>query len=263
MRKLVIAGAFALGLLRLNDASACTCRGAELDIIGPSHIDDAPLNARIRIEVPSRGTQFQAKSAVVRVSDTGAVADVTERDWKDGSVIFVELTPTKPLATGTRYEVAFIDPDPKAYPKTTVLSTFKTGTAVDTTPPKLDAVGSAVAKGDPRASGSSCGVQGPWIVVSGIVASDPGRPQAKLMFGIWSADATGNLDTSKPPATLVEKWDDSVYIGKRSLCDTHDFPIPMNAPSMTIAIAAVDEAGNMSTPRRLPKISLAGIGAHP
>jgi hypothetical protein len=199
----------------------------------------------------------------VRVSDTGVKVDVTERDWKDGSTIFVELTPTKPLAAGTRYEVAFIDPDPNAYPNTSVLSTFKTGTAADTTAPKLDAVGGAIAKGDAHAASSMCGIPGPWIEVSGIVASDPGRPNAKLRFAIWAGDAAGNVDTSKPPSALYARWDAVLVIGKRSLCDPHDFPIPGQAPSMTIAIAAVDEAGNTSAPRKLPKIALAGIGGHP
>jgi hypothetical protein len=265
MRKcgFVVAGALGLGLLRWSDAAACSCLGAQLEIIGPDRVDDAPLNTRVRFEAPANGAPVSAKNAVLRVSDTGVRAEITERDWKDGSTIFVELTPTKPLAASTRYEVAFIDPDPNAYPNTTVLSTFKTGNAADTTPPKLDAVGAAVAKGDARAHSSMCGIPGPWVEVSGIVASDPGRPNAKLRFGIWTGDAAGNVDTSKPPAALYAKWEATLTIGKRSLCDPHDFPIPMNAPSMTIAIAAVDEAGNMSAPRKLPKIALAGVGAHP
>lgn len=261
-RGLAAVAALGLGLLRTSDTSACTCLGPQLTIVGPDRVDDAALNVRVRFEVPSRGTPFGAKSAVLRVSDTGAAADVSERDWRDGSNLYVELTPTTSLQPSTRYEVAFVDPDPKAYPKVTVLGTFKTGTATDTTAPVLDAVGAAVAKGS-GAFSTTCSVRGPWIAVSGLAAHDPGRPNAKLKYGIWVADAAGHLDTSKPPATLLDPWDDSVYLGRRSLCDPHDFPISMTAPSMTIAIAAVDESGNTSPPRRLPKISLVGVGAHP
>ena len=260
-RGLPIVGAIALGLLQPSDASACSCMAPQIAIVGPDRVSDAPLNTRVRFVVPVQTAP--AATAVVRVSDTSARADVTERRWVDGTQIFVELTPAKPLGPDTRYEVALVSSDPSAYPSTTVLGTFKTGTSADTTPPKLDSVGAAVAKGNLRAGGGDCTIQGPWIEVANVSASDPGRPAARLMYGVWAADAAGNLDTTKPPAALVSKYLDTLTVGKRSLCDPHDFPISMSAPSMTIAIAAVDEAGNMSPPRRLPKISLTGIGAHP
>lgn len=260
-RGLVIVGTIGIGLLAPSDGAACSCGPPQVRVLGPDRVNDAPLNARIRFEVPP--PRPTPGAAIVRDSETGAKADVTERQWQEGSLFFVELTPSKPLAADTRYEVVFVSSEPNAYPSTTVLSTFKTGTAADTTPPKLDTVGAAIAKDNAQANGGDCSVRGPWIEIANVTASDPGRPNAQLMFGIWAADASGHLDTTKPPDALVAARRNIVTLGKRSLCDPHDFPIPPATPTMTIAIAAVDESGNMSPPRRLPKISLAGIGAHP
>ena len=44
-------------------------------------------------------------------------------------------------------------------------TTPKTGTAADTTAPKLDAVGNAAARGNVRAGGGDCSIHGPWIEV--------------------------------------------------------------------------------------------------
>lgn len=265
-RSLVLGGAIGLGLMELHDARACSCRGPQSAIVGPDRVDDAALNSRIRLVAPNNtyGNPPPARpSALLRVSDSGAKADVTERGWVDGTQFFIELTPTKPLAANTRYEVAVVSGDPTAFPRTTVLSTFKTGTTSDTTPPALGSVGTPVAKGNAHAGGGDCSITGPWIEITPISAKDPGRPNAKLMYGVWAADAAGNLDTSKPPVALVTPYNDILTVGKRSLCDPHDFPIPAKAPSMQIAIAAIDESGNASPPKKLPKITLSGVGGHP
>lgn len=254
-RVLFLVTAGGLALVPRGDAGACSCIDPDLLFVGPDRSSEAPLNAHVRIEVPAPTTQ--PVDVVVRASATGQKVDVTERRIKDGSLSLLDLVPTKPLAPATRYEVATIDRDPTAYPRTIVVGSFRTGGAVDATPPKIDAVGSAIARGNSGPS-SMCGIRGPWLEVAGLRASDPGRADASLMFAVWTGDAAGNVDTTKAPAALVSAHGDLLTIGQSSLCDPHGFAIPQGATSITIAIAAVDEAGNQSAARRLPKIALGG-----
>lgn len=244
-----------LGVPRVLECAACSCMGPSAQIVGPDRVDDAALNARVRFEVPYGAS---TSDAVLRVHE-GPKVDTTSRTFVDGSLTFVELSPTKLLAPSTRYEVAVVDPS--KFPSTTVLGTFKTGTTSDTVAPKLDALGTAVARGNNVAGGGDCRIQGPWIEVGPVRVSDPGRPDAKLLFAVWAGDAAGNVDTSKPPTSFVVVHEGRITIGRRSLCDLHDFPIP-STPFASLAIAAVDESGNTSAIHRA-RVDLRGVGAHP
>jgi hypothetical protein len=239
-----------------EDASACSCIGPSERLVGPDRVDDAPLGVHVRFEVPLQASR--ANLAVLRTVG-GPKVDASLRTWPDGSLTFAELTPSKPLQPNTRYEIALVDP--AMYPSTTVLGTFATGTASDATPPKLLTIGTAVARGNVHAGGGDCSIHGPWIEVGPVQAEDPGRPTARLMFAVWLGDAAGNVDTTKAPTALVAEYKGTLTIGQRSLCDPHDFPIP-KTPFATLAIAAVDESGNTSSPRRV-RVDLRGVGTHP
>lgn len=234
------------------DARACSCVEPRDVLVGPSRIDDAPTNARIRVEVADAA---RAGSVVVRASGDAAAVETSRRTWPSGSLTFVELTPKKPLAPSTRYEIAIVDKN--KFPSTTVLGTFKTGTAADTTAPKLDAIGTAVAQGNARAGGGDCSIKGPWVDVGPFTVDDPGRPNAKLVYALWSGDANGNVDTSKPPSAMLLPHHKSLTIGQRSLCDPHGFDLP-KTPFGSFAIAAVDEAGNTSAPKRF-RVDFRGV----
>jgi hypothetical protein len=220
------------------------------------------LNVRVRLEVPAHltGRENSAELRIVSGGTPAAKVETSMRSWADGRLTYVELTPKSPLTAKTRYAVALTDP--KAYPSTVVLSSFTTGDAADTTAPKIDAFGSASAQGNIHAMGADCSIPGPWITISGLKSSDPGRSNAKLVYGIWLADSAAALDTSKPPTTLIEPYDDHVTVGRRSLCDPRDMKLPTTQFAY-LAIAAVDEAGNTSAIRKLPKIDLKGVGSHP
>jgi hypothetical protein len=256
-RGLVLVSATLLAGTRVEDAAACSCMGPHDIIVAPDRVDDASLNTRVRFEVPARTPS--ANGAVLRVTDGAGRVDATTRSWNDGGLTFVELTPAKPLQASTRYELAIVDAS--AYPSTTVIGTFSTGTKSDTVAPRLVSIGTATARGNAHAGGGDCSIQGPWIEVGPVQAEDPERPKAHLMFAVWLGDAAGRVDTTKPPAGLLEEHRGVVTIGRRSLCDPHDFPIP-HAPFATFALGAVDESGNMSAPRKL-RVDLRGVGAHP
>jgi hypothetical protein len=242
---LVVAGALALGLVRIEDARACSCMGPHDTFVGPAG-DDVPIGAVVRVAVPTRSSH--APAAVVVGEVGGSKVDAGVRSWPDGQLTVIELRPTARLKPTTRYEVAVVDP--KAYPSTRVFGTFQTGAGEDRTAPKLDAIGTAVAKVNAHPNGGSCGIAGPWIEIGPVHAEDPGRPNAQLMFAVWAADAAGHIDTAKPPQALVQPYQGTITLGRSSLCDPHDFPIP-KAPFLALAIAAIDESGNLSPARKL------------
>lgn len=237
-----------------HDAGACSCVGPQLVLVGPSQVDDAPLNTKVRVETPSGGYAGGGGNVVLRVHGGANVATTSRTLTPGGWLATVELTPNAPLAPSTQYEVAVVDPS--AHPSTTVLGAFKTGTAADTTAPRLDSVGNATVFRNPNAMGSACQVPGPWVQIDAVTAEDPGRPGARLLFGVWLGDAAGNVDPKKPPTGILSAHNHTLHLGQQSVCDPHSFPVP-KAGIMWVGIAALDEAGNASAMRKVK----ADIGA--
>lgn len=242
-----LAAVVLVAVLRVEDASACSCMAPQMALVTPGR-EDAPLGTKIRLQVPNNATP----TAVVRVG--GATVAATQRTWGLGGLTWLELTPTRPLAPSTTYEVAVVDA--AAFPSTTVLAAFTTGTASDTAAPKIATFGAAAARGGAHAGGGTCSIKGPWIEIPNVKAEDPGRPGAKLGFVLWSGDDQGHVDTSRPFEAFLTPYEGRLTIGQSSLCDPHEFFIP-KAPQFTFAVAAVDESGNQSPPRKL-RVSLAG-----
>lgn len=238
----VLAALLALTVLAgAPDARACSCSGPHVRFLTPDRLDDVPLNTRVRLEVPARVRAPSKGRRVLRVHGSTAEVQVTERSFSSGYMDVVELLPTAPLAPSTQYEMAVIDP--AEHPSTLVVGTFRTGTAADTAAPVVKNGGKAVAHRNVQFGGGSCSVQGPWIDVSALVAEDPSRPDAQILWGVWAGGPSGKIDPTKPPTVIVGTWRDIVTIGKRSLCDPHDFPLPA-AGVFAFGLAPLDEAGN-------------------
>ncbi|HEU4408253.1 MAG TPA: hypothetical protein VFS43_23525 [Polyangiaceae bacterium] len=238
-----------------REAGACSCMGPRLTLLSPERVDNAPVNARVRAEVPASRLPGSAANKLVLRAVGGAEVAVTMRTFAPGGrVEVVELVPRASLEPSTRYEVAFVDPE--QYPSTIVFGTFRTGGAADTTPPRLGRLGPASAHRSKRAGGGSCQIAGPWVVVEGVRADDPDRAGAQLSFGVWLGDASGGIDASKPPTTIVSASRRVLHVGRTSLCDPHDFPLPKAGP-IWLGIAALDEAGNASPLRRV-RVNMAG-----
>ena len=239
-----------------REAGACSCAGPQQALVGPDRVDDAPLNAKIRVDTPSMTRSSGSPlPLVLRVHGGKVIATTSRIITPGGSLSTVELSPSAPLLPGTQYEVAAEDPD--QVPTATVIGTFRTGGAADTTAPRLDAVGAATALKNPNPMGSACQIGGPWVTIEGVRAEDPGRPNAQLVYGLWLGDWTGAVDTKKPPTALLARGQDgTLHVGQTSLCDPRGFPFP-KAPLMWLGIAAIDEAGNTSAARRV-RVDLAG-----
>lgn len=236
-----------------REAGACSCAGPRLTLLSPERVDDAPLNAKVRVEVPANGSSGKITLRVVG----GAEVAVTMNRYKPGGWLeLVELVPKAPLGASTRYEVASVDLD--QYPSTVVFGTFRTGVSADTTAPRVERLGAAVAHRSRRSGGGSCQVAGPWVTIEGVRAVDPGRAEAQLAVGVWLGDAAGNVDASKPPTAIVSPFKGTLHVGRTSLCDPHDFPLPKGG-SAWLGVAALDEAGNASGLRKM-RVDLSGGG---
>ena len=138
--------------------------------------------------------------------------------------------------------------DPTAHPPTTVIATFKTASAADTTAPRLDSLGKQRTHLNTVFGGGDCSIQGPWISFTDFVASDD-RADAKLAFGVWAPSAAGVIDTTRPPDTLVFPYERTLSIGQTSLCDPRRFAF--SGSIVSFAIAAIDDAGNTSRAIRI------------
>lgn len=273
-RRLAVTGfvglvALSAGLVSTErEVGACSCMGPDTMLVAPERVDDAPLNARIRVEIPSPSLTLSALSAtsaatsaaaaggvVLRVHGRAATVATTARAIATGgSTTFVELTPSAPLEPSTQYEVATVDVT--QVPPSRVFGTFHTGHSLDTTAPRIDAMGPAVAFKNTNPMGSMCMVPGPWMTIEGVIAEDPGRRDAQLVFAVWLGDASGAIDTKKPPTALATAHAGRLDFGRTSLCDPHAFPFP-NSASASFGIAVMDEAGNTSAMRRM-RVDLAG-----
>jgi hypothetical protein len=231
----------------IREAGACSCVGPQSALLTPDRVDDAPLNTRVRVELASsKGGGRLVLRAVGSSADIPTAArTMTPGGWLE----IVELVPQKPLAPDTRHLVALVDR--AQHPTTTVIGTFKTGTSTDTSAPRIDAFGTATAhRNAGLVGGGSCSVPGPWVTIDTIRADDPGRRDAQIVFGVWLGDASGRVDATKPPTTILRSYDGGLNIGQMSLCDPRSFPLPSSRFAW-LGIAALDEAGNASALRKV------------
>jgi hypothetical protein len=225
-------------------ADACSCMGPTMAFRSPLG-DAVPRSAVVRVDVPTppAGAAQQAGALILR-EHGGARVATHESSVAGPEVTLYQIVPNDPLKVDTRYEIAVVDAT--KHPPTTVIGTFKTGTMIDNAPPRLDSLGAKYTHRNVHWGGGDCSIQGPWITLSGVVASDPGRADAQLAYGVWQADASGKLDTKRMPDAFVFPYQNVLTIGQSSLCDVHQFPF--SGPLVTLAVAAFDESGNASKP---------------
>ncbi|HEX4515885.1 MAG TPA: hypothetical protein VGH87_10345 [Polyangiaceae bacterium] len=242
-RKALFSLAIVMGALaRQGDVRACSCVGPHLAFLSPS-TSAAPTNARVRVMAPSTG--FVASQLVLRVHG-GAVIATTAKTYPEPIVTIVELVPNALLPASTRFEIA--STDPSAHPPTTVIGTFTTGTAADTTAPRLDSLGKQRTRLNANFGGGMCTIAGPWIELEDFVAHDD-RADAQLVFGVWAPNASGVIDTTRQPDAILFPYERHLAIGHTSLCDPRRFAF--SGSVVSLAVAAFDESGNMSRAIRL------------
>lgn len=222
-----------------QSAQACSCVQPRLAMI-TTDVSDAALNSHVRLEVPHGRGSYLLRAH--RGPDVPTKVLVLPGRWVD----MIDLEPLTKLRSETRYEVA-ID-DPTVHPRTTVVGTFKTGALVDTTPPVLTSLGKRqthlLGVGPQR---GMCSVAGPWVTFAGIVANDPGRPAAELLYAVWAVDRAGSSVFERPPLALLQAEKGEITLGQTSACDPRG--VPLTGTSAKWYIVAIDEAGNRSLPK--------------
>jgi len=231
-----------LGAMMEPHARACSCIGPHLSYLSPSGTA-AATNAHVRIMAPSNG--LQTSRFVLRVHN-GAVIPTTVKTYAEPRVTVVELVPNAALPASTRFEVASIDAS--EHPPTTVIGTFTTATTADTTAPRLDSLGRQRTRLNTVFGGGDCSIAGPWIDLDDFVAVED-HADAQLAFGVWSPSASGVIDTTKQPDVLLFPYEKHLSIGATNSCDPRRFTFAGSVA--TLAVAAIDESGNVSRPIRL------------
>lgn len=240
---LACAALLAAPLALVTHADACSCAAPEPHMLSPARLTKAPLNAHVRVAVPS----YLTGRLALRKHGGGEIA-VKRIDSPVRGMAFADLVPEKPLEADTRYEVAFIRPD--QHPSTLVFGTFVTGTAADTTAPIAPKLEKTTVNAQRSISFSSCSVNTPWVHIGASGARDPDRNDAQLLHAVWASNARGTIDLNAPPTAYLLEKDGKIKLGKSSLCDPNEFPLPAQG-NLTLAIAAVDEAGNRSAVQKI------------
>lgn len=232
-------------LFRAEPAVACSCIAPSAVLLSPSPGAPAPLNARVRLALPAG----QGKHELVLRQHAGPVVAVKRSDSALGTLTHVELEPEAELSPDTRYELAIVERE--RHPSTLVFGTFKTGSARDSVAPTGGKLDQAVVFKARRWSGASCGIGTPWATLRAAAGADPDRSAAQLLYAVWAPDAAGRLDTSRPPTAFLAASQGVLTVGKTSLCDPDDFPLPERG-RVTLAFALLDEAGNRGPVQRVP-----------
>lgn len=238
---------------------ACSCAQPRPSLLTPNRADAAPVNTKIRLIMPRAQDPANPQvtgEIVVRQVD-GPVVAVASRRIPDGEIEIVELTPSTPLLPETTYEVEIVRATVR--PAIYVIGTFTTGVNTDATPPAITRL--AATRADPEAIGRTCRVDDTSLLVE-VAAGDPGRPEAQILYGVWRADASGRIDPTRPPTTLLELerafdgGEPELHVGRATMCDPRTFALPKSKHA-TLGIAAIDEAGNAGPVRtvvvRLPR----------
>jgi hypothetical protein len=210
-------------------------------LITPQRALAAPTNTHLRIEGP---TGMATGNIVLRARGGAQVPIQLVRTMVTGMVTLVELFPSSALLPRTRFEVATIDPT--AHPSTIVFGNFTTGDRDDTTPPQFDSIGHQRTRINAQWGFGDCSIHGPWVELADLVVRD--RADAQLVYGLWNPDASGTLSTQRSPDAVLIPFRGVVTIGQSSLCDMQP---PLKGPVVTFAVAAIDEAGNVSQPIRV------------
>lgn len=245
--------------VKSEPADACSCVEPEPEMISPSNVGLAPINARVRVALPGPGTGAGQHQIVLRVRG-GKAVPVQRRESVVSSRVYVELVPEAPLAPDTRYEVAVVVKDRR--PGTLVFGTFETGTETDTAPPTGGKLGKPEVYKTSPWSGTSCSIGSPWVSIPVTAkGSDPGHAGARSLYAVWVADAGGRIDTRAPATTFLAPVEGALTLGKTSYCDPDDFPLPPRG-RLTIGVALIDEAGNHGAVQRMV-IDVSAARAHP
>jgi hypothetical protein len=230
-------------LLLLNhDANACSCSPPQPKMLSPARLSSAPVNSRVRVVLP----KFLKGNLVLR-KHKGADVPFQRIDSSNQYMPDVEIVPKSKLDSNTRYEVALVNPE--EHPTTFVFGTFVTGSDIDSVAPTDAKITRTVVNAHRSSVMTSCAVGTPWVQVFLNKSEDPGHTDVPVLYAVWASTGKNKIDLNAPPIAFVEEKDGILKLGRTSYCDPDDFPLPMNG-SVSLAIAAVDQAGNRSALQR-------------
>jgi hypothetical protein len=238
-----------------NDVNACSCVPPRPVLLSPESSIQAPLNTHIRITLPT-----YLKGNLVFRKHQGADVPFQRFDSPAQRTPHIALVPSKPLDPDTRYEIALVNPE--AHPSTFVFGTFVTGKDVDSTAPTNPKITRTVVNAHRSSMMTSCAVSTPWAQIFLNKSEDPGRTDVPILYAVWSATGKNKIDLNGPPTAFVREDGGKLKLGRTSYCDPDEFPLPPTG-TVSLAIAAVDSAGNRSAVQRTTLTMSAPVEAQP
>lgn len=238
-----------------NDVDACSCVPPRPVLLSPESSVKAPVNTHVRIALPS-----YLKGTLVFRKHKGADIPFQRFNSPAQRTPHIALVPSQNLEPDTRYEIALVNPE--AHPSTFVFGTFVTGTDVDSTAPTNPKITRAVVNAHRSSMMTSCAVSTPWAQIFLNKSEDPDKTDMPVLYAVWSASGKEKIDLNGPPTAFVREDGGKLKLGRTSYCDPDEFPLPSSG-TVSLAIAAVDSAGNRSAVQRTSLVMSAPIEAHP
>jgi len=229
-------------LLLSHDANACSCSPPRPKMLSPARLSNAPVNTHVRIVLPK-----YLKGTLAFRKHQGADVPFQRIDSSNQYMPDVEIVPNGRLEPNTRYEVALVNPE--EHPSTFVFGTFMTGSDIDSVAPTNPKITRTVVNAHRSSAMTSCAVNTPWAQIFLNKSEDPEHTDVPVLYAVWAATGKNKIDLNGPPIAFVEEKDGKLKLGRTSYCDPDHFPLPKNG-SVSLAIAAVDQAGNRSAVQR-------------
>jgi hypothetical protein len=220
-----------------SPAPALACTGMPTVLAFPAGTD-VPVNATLRMLSSGETLEVRPSDGIYELRSGGTPVAVDARTM-DGSV---ELLPKARLKASTAFEVWWTLRGNPAGEARWKLTSFQTGTRVDTTAPVLRSVG-APAFHPTRAESTSDCDPWQWMVVPIAVTDD-----SDVVIAAWFAGAGGRLDTTRPPDVYGQPRSGSVELvltGAASNDKAPDYGRYTIARG-PFALMALDAAGNRS-----------------
>jgi hypothetical protein len=222
-----------------SPSDACSCAHSRLEISPSPHVA-APLNVQVRVAWSSGDADVNETTLALVAKSGGAVA-IDRKARTAGAVRTVLLTPKKPLAANTTYQI-------KASSKSgspQVLGEITTGTATDDVPPTWKGIGKTVFNHQPAVC-CNCSTGDPWVSLElAEPVQDDQTASDAIAFGIWPAD--GKLDATALLA-IVPAWGNAITLGHRNMCSPNNFSLPTRGKPLRVRVAPIDFAGNAGMP---------------
>lgn len=254
-------------LAHSKSAHACNCGPASISV-WPSGNKAVPLNTQIWVRLPALNPKLafekhsdfkkyprfwssrfqQSQLAILVVDSKKSSLAVYKTDLQVGQWRMSVLRPQAPLLPNQTYKVYLQASDSLS----SQIASFRTGTQVETKATAQAGIQRARFVWE-RTLPGACGPPKPYVVLD---ASKSPNPSA--FYGIWLADAKGNINYKEMPSVVLKPEANQLFLGQTSPCMDKNFVFPAQS-RVTLGVRLGNLSGNWGPPQTVSFASKAPL----